>query len=96
MSYSQTSHAVQQPANRAAQFWRTRERPCINQVRYLLSMRSMLLGNSFQPRPNRHVHCSGLVMMIGFLIKANANARCCLILFFKLDKDLEFQIGVAS
>ena len=74
MSYSPTSHAVEQPANRAAQLWRTGERPCINQVRYLLSMHSMLLGKSFQPRPNRHVHFSGPVMMIGFLIKANAHA----------------------
>ena len=41
------------PASRAfislAQFWRTRERICLNRVRCLLSMRGMLLGYSFEP-----------------------------------------------
>ena len=35
--------------------WFIRERLCMNLVRSLLSMRGMLLGYSFQPRPNSHV-----------------------------------------
>lgn len=47
------------------QFWRTRERLCINRIRPLLSMRGMLLGEelyvarrSFKPRPNSCVLAS--------------------------------------
>ena len=40
------------------QFWRTRERLCINRIRPLLSMRGMLLGDSFKPRPNSRVLAS--------------------------------------
>ena len=47
------------PASRSflslARFWRTRERLCMNQVRSLLNMRGMLLGYSFEPRPNSRV-----------------------------------------
>ena len=47
------------PANRAflalAPFWRTRERLYMNRVRTSLSMRGMLPGYSFEPRPNSHV-----------------------------------------
>ena len=32
-------------------FWCTRERPCVNRVRSLLSMRCLVLGYSFEPRP---------------------------------------------
>lgn len=35
-----------------AQFWRARERLCMNRVRSLLRMRCMLLGCKFEPRPN--------------------------------------------
>ena len=44
------------PASRAflllARFWCSRERLCMNRVRSLLSMRCMLPGYSFEPRPN--------------------------------------------
>ena len=49
-------HFSLHPASRAflllARFWRSRERLCMNRVRSLLSMRSMLPGYSFEPRPN--------------------------------------------
>ena len=49
-----------------AQFWCTWERLCMNRVRSLLSMRSMLLGYSFEPRPNsRALATGGWVMIIG-------------------------------
>ena len=44
------------PANRAflSLVSCTRERPCMHQVRSLLSMRCVLLGYIFEPRPNSH------------------------------------------
>ena len=49
-----------------SRFWRTQERLCImNRVRSLLSMRCMLLGGSFEPRPNNHaLGTTGSVMTI--------------------------------
>ena len=38
-----------------ARFFRTRERPCMNRVRSLLSMRDMFLGYSFPARPYNRV-----------------------------------------
>ena len=35
-----------------AWFWRTQERLCMKRVRSFLSIRGMLLGYSFEPRPN--------------------------------------------
>ena len=47
-------------------FWRTRERLGMNRVRSLLSTRGMLLGYSFEPRPNnRALATAGSVMTIG-------------------------------
>ena len=53
-----------------ARFRRTLERICLNRMRYLLSMRCMLLGYSFEPRLNsRALGSSGSVMTIGFINK---------------------------
>ena len=50
------NHRKHHPASRLflllAWFWRTRERLCLNRVKPLLSMRCMLLGYTFEPRPN--------------------------------------------
>ena len=49
-----------------AQFWCNRERLCMNQVSFLLSMRFMLLKYSFEFRPNNHaLGTEGSVMIIG-------------------------------
>ena len=42
----------QQILSSPARFWLTRERLCVNRVKSLLSMRYMLVGYSFEPRPN--------------------------------------------
>ena len=61
------------PASRAlfslVWFQCTRERLCINQVRSLLSVLGMLLGYSFEPRPNSCALASaGMVMTNGLSI----------------------------
>ena len=49
-----------------ARFGHTRERPCMNGVRSLLSIRDMLLGYSFPPRSNnRLLGTAGSFMTIG-------------------------------
>ena len=50
-----------------SRFWRTQERLCImNRVRSFLSMRCMLLGYCFEPRPYRRaLGTEGSVMTIG-------------------------------
>ena len=53
-----------------AWFWRTRESLRTNRVGSLLSMRGMLLGYNFEPRPNtRTPATTGSVMTIGLSIK---------------------------
>ena len=53
-----------------AQFWRTRDRLCVNRVRSLLSMSCMLLGYSFGLRSNsRALNTACSVMTIGLSIK---------------------------
>ena len=50
-----------------ARFWRIRERLCMTRVRSLLSMRGMLLGYSFKPRPySSELGIVGSVKTIGF------------------------------
>ena len=45
------------------------EKDCMNQIRSLLSMRRMLLGYSFEPRPKRRMLATaGSVMTIGLSI----------------------------
>jgi len=53
-----------------AWFRRTRKRLCVNQVRSWLSMCCMLLGYSFEPRPNsRALGTAGSVMLRDLSIK---------------------------
>ena len=53
-----------------ARFWRIRERLCMTRVRSLLSMRGMLLGYSFKPRPySRALGIAGSVKTIGLVNK---------------------------
>ena len=53
-----------------ARFWRIRERLCMTRVRSLLSMRGMLLGYSFKPRPySRVLGIADSVKTIGFINK---------------------------
>ena len=57
-------------------FWRTRERLYLKRVTSLLSMRCMLLGYSFEPRPNsRELGSEGSAVTIGLSIKINAYAE---------------------
>ena len=57
------------PAEPFVWFQCTRERLCINQVRSLLSVLGMLLGYSFEPRPNSCALASaGMVMTNGLSI----------------------------
>ena len=59
-----------------AQFWCTWERLCMNRVRSLLSMRSMLLGYSFEPRPNsRALATGGSVMIIGLSTNGSLHSK---------------------
>ena len=65
------------PASRGflslAQFWRTQERLCMNQVRSLLSMLGMLVGYSFEPRPNSRVLATaGSVMIIALSLNGSS------------------------
>ena len=58
------------PANRVflslAGVWCTRERLCMNRVKFFLNMHSMLLGYSFETRPDsRALATAGSVMTIG-------------------------------
>ena len=58
------------------QFWCTWERLCMNRVRSLLSMRSMLLGYSFEPRPNsRALATGGSVMLIGLSTNGSLHSK---------------------
>ena len=57
-------------------FWRTRERLCMNRVRSLLSMRGMLLGYSFEPRPSiRPLGIAYSVMTIGLSINGCSHSK---------------------
>ena len=52
-----------------ARFWRAEERHCTKQLRFLLSMRNMLLGYNFEPRPNsRALGTAGSVVTLGLSI----------------------------
>ena len=71
---------ISHPARRVflslAQFWSTRERICMNRVRSLLSMRCMLLGYSFEPRPKSHVLATAdSVMTISLSINGGAHSK---------------------
>ena len=71
---------ISHPARRVflslANFWCTRERICMNRVRSLLSMRCMLLGYSFEPRPNSHVLATAdTVMTISLSINRGAHSK---------------------
>ena len=58
-----------EPLCLVAWFWSTQDRLCMNWVRSLLSMCSILLGYSFKPRPNSLALATGsLVMTIGLWI----------------------------
>ena len=68
------------PVSRAflslALFWRTQERHCLNRVRSLLSMRRMLLGYCFEPRPNIGLlSTAGSDMTIGLLINGCSHSK---------------------
>ena len=72
--------AIFQPVSRVflslVRFWRTRERLCLNRVRSLLSMRFMLLGYSFEPRPNSCTLGIALsVMTIGLSIDGSSHSK---------------------
>ena len=72
--------AIFHPVSRAflslAWFWRTQERHCLNRVRSLLSMRRMLLGYCFKPRPNIGVlSTAGSDMTIGLLINGCSHSK---------------------
>ena len=57
-------------------FRRTRKRLCVNQVRSFLSMRCMLLGYSFVPRPNsRALGTAGSVMLGDLSIKRCSHSK---------------------
>ena len=61
-----------------SRFLRTRERLYINRVRSLLSMRYMLLGYSFEPRPYTNSHAlgtTGSVMTIGLSINGCSHSK---------------------
>ena len=62
-----------------AQFWRTRERFCMNRERSLLSMRYLFLGYSLKPRPNSRafdaVSYSGLSYNHRFYQRTDARTR---------------------
>ena len=53
---SSSGYIVYHPASRAflllARFWRSRQRLCMNRLRFLLSMCCMLPGYSLEPKPN--------------------------------------------
>ena len=57
------------PFRRSLSSWRTRERLCLHQVKFLLGVHWMLLAESFEPRPNRcELGTAGSVMTIGLSI----------------------------
>ena len=52
------------------------EKDCINQIRPLLSLRPMLLGYSFEPRPkSRLLATAGSVMAISLSINLCSHSR---------------------
>ena len=72
--------AIFQPVSRVflslVRLWDTRERLCLIRVRSLLSMRCMLLGYSFEPRPNNcALGIAGSVMTIGLSINGCSHSK---------------------
>ena len=68
------------PASRAfllfAWFRRIQERLCMNRVRSLLGMRGMLIGYSFEPRPNScAIATACLFMTIGLSINGYSHSK---------------------
>ena len=52
-----------------ARFWGAQERLCTKQLKFLLSMRNMLLGYNFEPRNNSRVlGTAGSVVALGLSI----------------------------
>ena len=52
------------------------EQDCMNRVRSSLSMRCMLLGDNFEPRPNNHaLGTTGSVMTIGLSINGCSHSK---------------------
>ena len=79
MLASHQSHPVNR-SNRAflslARFWCTGQSLCMNRVKSLLSMCCILLGYSFESRPNsRAVGTAGSVLIIGLSRKNQFDAR---------------------
>ena len=68
--FSRVAHPASRVSLSLALFWCSRERLCMNWVRSLLSMHALLLGYSFEPRPNSRVLATvSSVMTIGLSMK---------------------------